>query len=451
MIGNTPVPFALPSIERKKVTAAFDGGRITSDGGVALLCLAERRLGIADKLAAAIVDPRNPAQITHSIADMLRARMFAIACGYEDANDLASLRQDPAFKLACGRLPDTGDDLCSQPTMSRLENLPTRSDLRAMLGVMVDLYCASYATAPRAVTLDIDDTVDVVYGKQQLSFFNAHDDAYCFKPIHVYDTAQNRPVLMLLRPGKVPSGREVRAVLYQLIKRIRTHWPRTAITIRGDSHYGRPEAMEWCEKNRVKYVFGIAGNDVLHALVERESALVEATFRRKRKRKMIDKVRAYTATRYAARTWKTERRVIARIEASFMGLDIRYVATNITHRTPEKLYATLYCRRGQAENLIKLHKSQLNSDRTSCHSALANQMRLIVHTGAYWLMLAVRDAIPKAHGLAKAEFVTIRLRLIKIGARIAETAARVRVAFSAACPEAKLFTSLVASLTPNSS
>ena len=447
MTESILVPFALPSVGRKKITAAFDGGLITSDGGVALLAQAERRLGIADRLAAAITDPRDPDQITHSLPDLLRARMLAIACGYEDANDLASLRRDPAFKLACGRLPESGDDLCSQPTMSRLENMPTRSELRALLGVMVDLYCASYRTAPKAVTLDIDDTVDVVYGKQQLSFFNAHDDAYCFKPIHVYDTAQSRPVLVLLRPGKVPSGREVRAVLYRLIKRIRNHWPKTAITIRGDAHYGRPEVMEWCEKNRVKYVFGIAGNDVLHAHVELAAKAVAKAHARKRKRKKeAVKVRGFTAIRYSAKTWTKQRRVIARIEASDLGLDIRYVATNLTRNTPQKIYADLYCPRGQAENLIKLHKSQLNSDRTSCHSALANQMRLILHTGAYWLMLAVRDAIPASHALAKAEFITIRLRLIKIGARIAETAARVRVAFSAACPDAALFTALAATL-----
>jgi hypothetical protein len=451
MDESTLLPFALPSVGRKKVTAAFDGGRITSDGGVSLLAQAERRLGIADALAGALADRRDPDQITHSLADMLRVRMFAIACGHEDANDLGRLRSDPAFKLACGRLPDTGGDLCSQPTMSRLENMPTRSEIGALVGVMVDLYCASYAKPPKAVTLDIDDTVDVVYGKQQLSFFNAHDDAYCFKPIHVYDAATSRPVLVLLRPGKVPSGREVRALLYLIVKRIRKHWPKTAITIRGDSHYGRPEAMDWCEKNRVRYVFGIAGNDALHALAGPAAKAVARAYARKRRRKQIDKARGFTELRYAAKTWTRKRRIVARIEASAMGLDIRYVATNLTRKTPQEIYADLYCQRGQAENLIKLHKTQLKSDRTSCHSALANQMRLILHTGAYWLMLAVRDAIPKTHALAKAEFATLRLRLLKIGARITETAARVRVAFAAACPDAALFTALAAALAPNSS
>jgi len=157
------------------------------------------------------------------------------------------LRVDPAFKLACGRLPDTGEDLCSQPTLSRLENLPGRLEIRRLPGVLADIFCASYSTAPKAVTFDIDDTVDVVHGRQQLSFFNAYEDAYCFKPIHVYDVATSRPVLMLLRPGKTPSGREVRAVLRWLVTRIRTYGPTTSITIRGDSHYGRPEAMDWAE------------------------------------------------------------------------------------------------------------------------------------------------------------------------------------------------------------
>jgi hypothetical protein len=450
MDDSNLLPFFLPSVSGKKVTAAFDGGRISSDGGVALLAGAERGLGIADKLAAAIEDPRDPDQITHSIADMLRARMLAIACGYEDANDLDTLRTDPALKLACGRLPESGDDLCSQPTMSRLENMPTRGEVRAMLAAMVDLYCASYSKPPRAVTLDIDDTVDEVHGHQQLSFFNAHADAYCFKPIHVYDVATSRPVLMLLRSGKTPSGREVRAVLYLLVKRIRRHWPTTAIMIRGDSHYGRPEAMQWCEKNRVSYVFGVAGNEVLHKLAEPAAKAAAKSQARKRKRKAGVKVRAFTEFRYGAKTWSKKRRIVARVEASNMGCDVRYVATNLTRPNPEYIYAKLYCARGQAENLIKLHKTQLMSDRTSCHSALANQVRLILHTGAYWLLLAVRDAIPQSHALAKAEFTTIRLRLIKIGARINETAARVRVAFSAACPDAALFTLLAAALALNS-
>jgi hypothetical protein len=177
MSDDNLLPFSFPAVQRKKITAAFDGGRITSDGGVMLLAQAERRLGIAERLAQVIPDRRDPDRVTHLLPDiLLRARIFAIACGYEDADDLDRLRCDPAFKLACGRLPDSGIDLCSQPTISRWENAPALRDLIRLTGVMVDLYCASYATPPAAVTLDIDDTVDVVHGHQQLSFLLFSDD-----------------------------------------------------------------------------------------------------------------------------------------------------------------------------------------------------------------------------------------------------------------------------------
>src|SRR6202022_3307993 len=176
MSEDTLLPFDFAAVQRRKVTAAFDGGRLTSDGGVMLLAAAERRLGIADKLAALIADPRDRDLVTHSVADILRARILAIACGYEDGNDLDHLRTDPGFKLACGRLPDTGDDLCSQPTMSRWENAPSLREGGAIPPAMVHLSCASYPRPPAAATLDIDDTVDVVHGHQQLSLFNAHYD-----------------------------------------------------------------------------------------------------------------------------------------------------------------------------------------------------------------------------------------------------------------------------------
>jgi hypothetical protein len=370
MDDDTGLLFDLPSVARKKVSAGFDGGLITSDGGVALLALADRRIGIVDRIAGLIADPRDPALVTHSVASILRARVMAIACGYEDGNDLDRLRGDPAFKLACGRLPVSGVDLCSQPTVSRWENAPDLKTIIRLTYAMVDAWCESYAHEPQAVTLDIDDTVDVVHGHQQLSLFHAHHDERCFLPIHIYDTASGRPVAVILRPGKTPSGKEARGYL----RRLHAH------------------------------------------------------------------------TRHGAKSWKKERRVVARIEATHLGLDIRYVVTSLQAPTAEHIYATLYCARGQAENLIKLHKSQLKSDRTSCRSPLANQMRLILHTAAYWLMLTVRDAIPKAHALARAEFATLRLRLLKIGARIRETLHRVRIAFAAACPDAELFRHLAIAL-----
>jgi hypothetical protein len=409
-----------------------------------LLAMAERRLGIADRLARAFPDRRNPSRITHTLADMIRARTFAIACGYEDADDLDCLRTDPAFKLACGRLPDSGADLCSQPTLSRLENAPSLKDAIRLTYALVDQWIASYEREPASVILDIDDTCDVVHGHQQLSLFNAHYDERCFLPIHIYDTERSRPVAVVLRPGKTPSGVEVRAHLRRLVRRIRQCWTRTRITFRGDGHYARPEAMAWCEDNGVDYVFGLPGSKPLSKKVDEVADAVRT------ERAVSDKpvVRDYAETRHKAKSWNRERRAVARIEATKLGLDIRFVVTNLEHGSPEWLYDSLYCARGQAENLIKLHKTQLASDRTSCRSAIANQVRLVLHTTAYWLMLAVRDAIPKVRDLAKAEFATLRLRLIKVAARVVETASRVRLAFAACCPEADLFRGLPAALMP---
>ena len=444
MTDDSFLPFSFPAIGRKKVTAAFDGGRLSSDGGVMLLAQAERRLGLAERLAAVIPDGRDQSRVTHLLPDILRARIFAIACGYEDADDLDRLRLDPAFKLACGRLPDTGVDLCSQPTVSRWENAPSLRDLVRLMGVMVDLYCASYSAPPVAVTLDIDDTLDVVHGHQQLSFFNAHYDERCFLPIHIYDTATARPVAVILRPGKTPSGREVRGHLRRLVRRIRKHWPHTHLTIRGNGYYSRVEVMAWCEENGIDFVFGLPGNIILDRLVDEAADDI-------RTRRALDQkpaLRGFAETRYQAKSWNKERRVCARIEATTKGLDIRFVVTSLPTGSAEHVYETLYCARGQAENLIKLHKAQLASDRTSCRSPLANQMRLILHTAAYWLTLTVRDAIPATHALAPAEFATIRLRLLKLGTRVIETASRVRLAFAAACPDAALFRHIAAALMP---
>jgi hypothetical protein len=443
MHDDTLLPFSLPAVCRKKLTAAFDGGRLSSDAGVLLLAGADRRLGLVDALAELIPDHRSPAHITHEIAAVLRARIIAIGCGYPDGDDLDHLRQDPAFKLACGRLPESGADLASQPTISRLENAPDLRTLLRLGRVMVELWCRGHQRAPKAITLDIDDTLDRVHGHQQLSLFNAHYDERCFLPIHVYDAASAQCLGVILRPGKTPNGVEVRNHLRRLVRWIRAHWPDTRITVRGDSHYGRPEVMAWCDAHGVRFVFGLSGNTVLDALVEAAADAV----RTRRALDDLDAVRDHAEAHYAAKSWATAQRVVARIECTRRGLDTRYIVTNITAGSPAWLYDTLYCARGQAENLIKLHKTQLASNRTSCRSPLANQMRLILHTAAYRLVHAVRAAIPHPQPLARAEFVTLRLHLFKLAVRVSETATRVRLAF-AAHPEAALFRSLARTFFP---
>ena len=218
------------------------------------------------------------------------------------------------------------------------------------------------------------------------------------------------------------------------MRRIRRDWSRTRLAFRGDSHYGRTEAMAWCEENGVDYIFGLVGDPVLH----RFAYEVADDLKMRRAEDGADGMRGFTAFDYAARSWKRERRVVARLEATARGFDARYIVTSLGGE-PRHLYEAVYCARGQAENLIKQHKAQLASDRTSCQSPLANQFRLVMHTGAYWLMLALRDAAPRSKDLGWAEFATIGLRLLKIAARVVEKAARIRIHFASACPDATLF------------
>ena len=456
---DTLLPFSLPNIRKKKVAAAFDGGQVSSDGGVFLLAAADRRLGLIDTLAALFPDARDPVQITHSMADILRGRVFAIACGYPDGNDLDDLRHDPAFKMACGRLPESGGDLASQPTISRLENTPGLRDLIRMSRGMVDFWCQSHPHPPKGIVLDIDDTADTVHGHQQMSLFNAHYDERCFLPIHIYDAMTGHCVATILREGKTPNGKEVRAHIRRLVRRIQGHWPATVITsaadaswrmgslrdpIRGDSHYGRKEARDWCDDNGVKYIFGLGPNKILAKKVF--AKLHDVCVRRAVGQ--LDKVRGFVTTRYAAKSWSRPRRILARLEATKKGAGVRYIAASLTKGTARQLYEDIYCARGQAENLIKRHKSQLASDRTSCRSPLASQMRLILHTAAYWLMRTIRDAIPQSEPLASGEFSTIRLRLLKIAVRVRETGTRIKLAFAANCPNAGLFRDLIGWLSP---
>ncbi len=444
MMKDTEFLPGLSPVVGKQVLVAFDGGRLSSNAGVLLLREVERKLGLADRLARCVRDGRDPVRIEHTIAQMLRFRMFALAAGYEDADDCDALRHDPIFKMALGRGPESGDPLCSQPTMSRLENVPSRVTLIRMAAAMVDLFCDSFARVPAAITLDIDDSWDEAHGGQQLALFNAHYDGYGFLPIHIYEAASGKSVATILRAGKTPAGREVRTVLKHVVKRIRQHWPKVGIVVRGDSHYGRPEALDWCEDNGVFYVFGLAGNEVLTAKV---APLVEDAAVRRAGRRAAVKVRRYGDVNYAAKSWRQTRRVVARVEASSQGGDVRYVVTNLTDES-KRLYERVYCARGQVENLIKAHKRHLASDRTSCHSAAANQFRLILCSAAYWLLHGLRAVAPWRSPWRVAQFDTLRLRLLKLAGRVVERATRIKVMLPSACPDQAIFAHFMRALAP---
>ena len=456
MNTDTPLPFDLPAVRRKKLTVDFDGGNQSSDAGLLLLRAAERRLGVCRRLAAAMPDRRDPDRILHEMHEMVMARTCAIACGYKDAIDHDGLRHDPLMKVAVGRHPQSGAPLASQSTISRLENAPSKTEAARLAVALLDQFGTTVKPG-RMEILDIDDTFCAAHGGQQLAFWNAHHDERGFASMHIYHVASGTPVAAILRPARTPKGTEVCTVVKHVTRHVRQHWRNTRIVWRGDSHYGRVEAMEWAEGNETDYIFGLPGNAALDAIV----AKTADNLRFHHAQSCQEKVRTFASFTYQASSWKRQRKVVARLECSLrpdegtttstgtrQELDIRYVVTSLKG-SAQHLYENVYCRRGQMENLIKLHKAQLASDRMSCHSATANQVRLAFHTAAFWLMHAVRAAIPQTDPLAMAEFATIRERLIKISARVIEHLARIRIQLPTSCPQGALFRAVALGIMPS--
>lgn len=430
MVDVTPFLPGLSPIQGKAIVVRFDGGRLSSEGGLLALREVERRLGLADRLASCLVDPRAPERVVHRLAEIIRFRMLMIAAGYEDGNDADALRRDPIFKLALDRLP-AGEELCSQSTISRLENLPDRRALLRLGRALVGQYCGSFRAAPKRIVLDIDDTFDRVHGGQQLRLFNAYYDDYGFQPIVVFD-AEGRFVTALLRPGKRPSGVEIRGFVRRLIGALRNHWPKVEILLRADSHYACPEVFDWCRKNRVDWIFGLAPNAALRRHL---AALEKSTTARFKAAPGRGKVRRFAQFHDAAQSWSRVERIIARVEAGVEGTDTRLIVTSLEGGRAKYLYQRLYCARGQAENHIKAWKNHLAADRTSCHAAAANQFRLFLHAGAYWLLWSMRRVMPKHSVWRVMQFDTLRLRLIKLAARVIELKTQVKIHLPSSAPD----------------
>ena len=428
----------LSPVRGKAVVARFDGGLLSSDSGVIALAQVDRRLRVAERLAACLDDPRSPDQVVHGLADMIGFRMKMIAAGYEDGNDANRLRADPVFKMAQDALP-SGRDLASQSTICRLENLPGVRQLIAMGRAMVDLYCASFRQAPRRIVLDIDDTFDAVHGGQQLRLFNAHHDAYGFQPIVVFD-GEGRFVGTVLRPAKRPGGVEIRGHLRRLVRAIRANWPRTRVLIRADSHYCGPLVIDWCRANDVDFILGVAPTSTLRQHVETLEVSTTARFEASAR---AVKVRRFKDFFDGAASWSRVERIIARVEVGPQGADTRFIVTSLAGGRAKTLYEDVYCRRGAAENHIKSWKTHLAADRTSATLATANQFRLFLHAGAYWLMWGLRAAMPKRSSFAVAQFDTLRLRLIKIAARVVELKTQIRVHLPTSCPDQAILRSVL--------
>ena len=429
------------SISGKKVEASIDGGSLSSDGGVLYLRSVDKATGLIDRLCDCISDNRHSSYVAHSLSDLMRQRIFQIGCGYEDANDCNNLRSDPAFKMACDRLPITGDDLSSQPTMSRLENRVRRPELYRLARAFVDVFISSYETAPEVIILDIDDTNDEVHGSQQLSLFNGHYDEHCYMPLHIYEGQSGKLITTILRPGCRPTGAQVVMIIKRLVAHIRATWPDVKMILRGDSHFSNPEVHDYCEDHEVFYVFGQAGNARLNALgapfLAQAKILAEAK---------DGKVRLFSSFSYQAGSWRTPRRVVFKAEVTESGPNPRFVVTNLTSSQPSFIYDRVYCARGRMEGFIKNHKNGLQSDRTSCHRFEANQFRLLLHSAAYVLLhTLVTKGLPDTKWVS-VQFDTIQKRLLKVGARIIELATKIKIQFPGAFPLKHLYHRLDATL-----
>ena len=437
------IPFlpGLSPVGAKSLTACQDAGNLTSNGGLIMLREAALRLGVADVISGPLPDRRNRLLITHTYSAMVTARMMAIAAGHEDADDLDALRHDPALLIACNRAPEGGHDIPSQPTISRLENVADVKSLYRIGIGFIDLFCRGYATPPRRIELDIDDTNDMVHGGQQLALFNTHAGGHCFQPIHIFEATSGKPILSLLRPGKRPSGEEIARVLWHVIHRIRRHWPSVRILIRGDGHYCAPEVLDLLRRLQCDYILGLPTNATLARMAQPWLEQCKGRWK-----PSLSRVRRFHQFQYAAGSWSHNEKVIARVEATALGTDARFVVTNLAGRA-KILYEKVYCARGRMENLIKDMKLSTRSDKTACSRWEANQFRLFLHMGAYWLLHSVRLAAPKKSRWRGATFETIRNVFVKIACRVEEMKTRIKLSFPAHLPHADMLGLICARLT----
>jgi hypothetical protein len=413
-----------------------DGGALTSDAGVLLLRQLDERLGLTRRLAGCLVDRREQGKVRHDVLALLRQRIYQIALGYEDCNDADHLRADPALKLAVGRAP-TEDDLASQPTLSRLENQVGWHECWRISEALLECYRQRHRKHPPArLVLDVDATDDETHGHQQLAFFHGYYDEHCYLPLLVFAQAEGEGeqelIGALLRPGNVHGGHRAMALIKAMITRLRQAFPECVIELRADSALARPEIYEGCEQLAIPYTISLPKNERLIAMAQpwrRDAEAIHA--------EIGEQVQVFGEFAYAADTWLHERRVITKAEVMSKGENPRFVVTSRTDLQPEAHYR-FYCQRGDPENRIKELKLDLKADRLSCHRFWANQFRLLLHAAAYMLMQAMRAALAGTE-FARAQVSTLRLRLLKVGARIRESVRRVWVQLPSAYPWAHLW------------
>ena len=431
MTKSTTTQCLFPDLLAKPVVARFDVDHGSSDGGGILLKGADRRLGLLDGLADCIVDRRDPAKVRHEVRELLGQRVFALACGYTDCNDAARLSADPIHKALIGRDPIDGDDLGSQPTLSRLENAVGPRALyrmsETMLTRVVQRHRRRLRRKVRQITIDLDVTDDATHGGQQLSLFNGFYDSYCYLPLLGFvtfnDEAEQYLCAAMLRPGTASCQVGTIGMLRRIIRRLREAWPDIRIVVRLDGGFASPELFDFLEDQaNLRYLVGFASNAVL----ERK---VAGALRRVRRRaaQRYRTVREYGHLFYAARSWQNERRVVYKAEVvHHPGRDLkdnaRFVITNLP-LLPRRVYQ-LYCQRGEVENRIKELQVDMQIDRTSCSRFWANQFRVLATAAAYALMQEIR-LWAKRTALARAQVNRLRICLIKLGAHVEVSVRRI--------------------------
>jgi hypothetical protein len=419
------------SLGRQRIEGDWTGGTLTSDAGAVLLREADRRIGLIDALNRCIPDPRNPDWIIHDQRTLLSQRVFGIALGYEDLNDQQSLREDPLFQVVTERGVKKDQPLASPPTLCRLENRVGSEALFDMNAVFVETFIRSFAEPPAEIVLDFDPTDDPVHGEQEGRFFHGYYDEYCFLPLYVFCGSQL--LVAYLRPSNIDGAKHSWAILKLLVNRLRQAWPEVRITMRGDSGFCRWKMMRWCERHDVQYILGVAKNAVLlkqaAAWIERAKEAFEATH---------GKQRLFAEIAYAAETWDRTRRIFVKAEHLVDGPNTRFVVTNLGG-DPQDLYDRVYCARGEMENRIKEQQLGLYADRTSCHRFRANQFRVLLSAAAYVLLDTLRRLGLRGTELAQAQATTIRLKLLKIGARVVTSVRRIVLHLAGGYPLKALF------------
>jgi Transposase DDE domain group 1 len=428
------------SLFSKEVVADFAGGRITSDAGGLLLRELDQRYHIAENAARGLHDPRDSHKVKHDLLTLVRQRLFAIAQGYEDNNDAATLAKDPAFKIMAGKAPESGADLASQPTLSRFENRVTAKDLRRLSGGLLDLYLKTHPGPRKVIVLDMDATDDPTHGKQQLSFFHGYYEEHMYHPLLVFDGHDGFPLAAVLRPGNTHASKGALAVLKRLINKLRKAYPKALILFRADAGFAIPAIYRYLEQQPdLRYVIGFITNN---RLLAKTATLLEKA--QQRYLETGEKQRLFTSFSYQADSWSRPRRIIAKVEFAHLGANQRFVVTNLV-RNPQFVYDDLYVLRGDVENRIKELKLELKADRLSCHRFLANQFRLLLHAAAYCLFWLLRHHL-KGTELAAAQVNTLRLKLLKIGARIRETSRRIWVHLASGYPYRDLLAGVLQNL-----